>query len=131
MRISQVALAAFAAAFTVAPAMAAPRWDADGDGKMDRTEFAAMAMKRLLKNADKDGDGMISLEEWKARPAMAKAKGDVDRRFARLDRNGDGKLDSGELDAIFGKRFARIDADKDGFVTKEERKARRAASGPL
>lgn len=127
MRFLQTALIAFATAFLAAPALALPKWDANGDGKMDRTEFTAMATQRIVKKADKDGDGMISLDEWKARPAAANAKGNPDKRFARLDENGDGKLDSGELGPMFVRGFARIDKDKDGFLTKEERKARRAA----
>lgn len=105
------------------PAFAAPKWDSNGDGRMERAEFIAMASARMVRRLDKDGDGAISLQEWKARPAAAKATGDPERRFAKLDKNGDGKLDASELVPTMEKRFTRMDTDKDGILTAAERKA--------
>lgn len=106
---------------------AAPKWDADGDGKMSLSEFTTARVERMMKGADKNGDGKITLDEWKARPAAAKAKGNPERRFERMDPNKDGSLDQAELTQFFDKRFARIDTDKDGTISKAERQAWRDA----
>jgi len=116
-------LCALSALLLSVPAFAAPKWDTNGDGKMERAEFTAMASARMVKRLDKDGDGAISLEEWKARPAAAKAKGNPERRFAKLDKDGDGKLGASELAPTMEKRFTRMDTDKDGILTAAERKA--------
>ena len=58
----------------------------------------------MIKNLDKDGDGMLSKEEFAASPNAAKMKekggeGAVDKAFAARDTNKDGKLDKAELSA--------------------------------
>src|SRR5690625_7576117 len=57
--------------------------DRDEDGVITREEFRAPALERFDK-LDTNGDGMISREEWTA---------GVDARFDRMDANGDGRLD--------------------------------------
>lgn len=47
------------------------------------------------------------------------------RMFARLDANGDGVLDTGEINALLARRFARLDANHDGMLTQDERHAMR------
>jgi Ca2+-binding EF-hand superfamily protein len=74
---------------------------------------------RLLRNADANKDGVVTLDE-----AMAAA----DKRFAGLDRNKDGVIDTADRDALRTettdyqvKRFIhRFGADADGKVTKEQ-----------
>lgn len=74
---------------------------------------------RLMRNADANKDGVVTLDE-----AMAAA----DKRFAGLDRNKDGVIDTADRDALraetvaYGaKRFIhRFGADADGKVTKEQ-----------
>lgn len=80
--------------------------DKNGDGKLSRDEilpnmatggfpgqpgaagrFDAEEMIRRLKESDKNGDGKISREEG----------GDRLRAFDRIDANGDGQLDEGEI----------------------------------
>lgn len=56
------------AALLVQPAIAAPKWDTNGDGKMTKDEFAKMAATRLVERTDANKDGKVSLEEWKSRP---------------------------------------------------------------
>ncbi len=72
--------------------------------------------ERMLKRVDTDEDGKISKAEADAAGA---------KFFARLDDNGDGKIEGNEMPqrhaARFGgKMFDRIDADQDGKVTKAE-----------
>lgn len=73
------------------------RFDADGDGKVTRSEFRAVFMQRttrrmtrLFKRFDKDGDGLISKAERKTMN---------ERRFGRLDSDGNGRLTRAELTA--------------------------------
>lgn len=61
---------------------------------------------------DPDGDGATSKDEM-----MAAAEA----RFAKLDANGDGVIDSGEAaSAPGGRMLARADANGDGNVTRDE-----------
>jgi Ca2+-binding EF-hand superfamily protein len=61
-----------------------------GGGKLQRGNLA-----QLLKRADADGDGKLSMEE--APPFLKK-------QFAKIDTNGDGFLDKAELEAWFRHR---------------------------
>ena len=91
MKISILATASFLALATVTalPAVA----HADGAS--------------TVKSVDKDGDGTISLDEAKS-AAMDK--------FAMLDKDKDGTLDSKEA----GMDVSKVDPDKDGTVDKTE-----------
>lgn len=72
-----------------------------------------------LKMLDANKDGAVTLDEFLA-PRT--------KRFAEIDKNGDGFLDSGEIEAharihvdYWSKRFMHLfDADKDGKVTRDE-----------
>lgn len=105
---------------------AAPRGDADGDGKLSLSEFQTAGQKRMMR-ADKDADGKISLQEWLARPAAAKARHDPAQQFARMDANKDGQLDAAEIEALVKRRFAALDKNADGALTDEERPSRKPA----
>ncbi len=112
----------------VQAASAAPKWDANADGKMSRDEFVTMAYTRTVERADTDKDGKVSLAEWNARPAAIKATADgrdASKGFSRLDVNSDGFVEAADFSVRFGKRFDRLDADKDGVLTGEERQAAR------
>ncbi len=94
------------------------------------------AVRRTAGQLDRDGDGKITVEEYKAM-AGERAK----TRFERADTNKDGKVTEAEMDAIRGlmaarttdanparpalPKFAELDSNKDGVVTLEE------YSGPL
>ena len=76
---------------------------------------------------DTDGDGKVSKAEFLA--AAKSGKGDPEKRFARIDRNGDGMLDKSEIDAMLTRRFKRVDVNGDGVLSADERAAAHAAKG--
>jgi EF hand len=88
--------------------------------------FVTRHEKPLLA-ADADGDGRISKAEFLA--TAKTSRGDPTRRFAKLDANGDGILDRGEIDARLARRFKRLDADGDGLLSRAERAAGHAKRG--
>lgn len=120
-----------AALILAQPAFAAPKWDANGDGKMTKDEFVSMLSARMVKRLDANRDGRISLDEWNARPDALRAKSEgksgAEKRFARLDENNDGFLVAADFVPRLEKRFDRMDTDKDGALSRQERKAFRAA----
>jgi hypothetical protein len=128
MRIGYVSSLAIAAAALLWPITgdSAPRGDANGDGTLSLSEFQSAAQKRLMR-ADKDADGKLSLQEWLARPAAAKAKHDPTKQFNRLDANKDSQLDATEIEALVKRRFAALDKNADGALSEEERPGRKAA----
>lgn len=92
----------------------------DRGAAMTFQQFEARRMGRLMA-MDSDGDGRISRAEFLA--GQQSGKGDPAQRFQRLDANGDGFVDHGEIDAMLRRRFDRMDADHDGTVTPAERAA--------
>ena len=76
---------------------------------------------------DTDGDGEVSKAEFLA--AAKSGKGDPAKRFARIDRNGDGMLDKSEIDAMLTRRFMRLDVNRDGVLSAGERAAAHAGKG--
>jgi Ca2+-binding EF-hand superfamily protein len=97
-------------------------------------DMAAM-WQDLLKKADKDGDGKISKEEFKA--GMPQAGPNADSLFSEIDTNGDGAIDESESAAAAQKMhkkhghgsggpmqvFEKADSDSDGKISKSEFKA--------
>ena len=74
--------------------------DTNGDGQLDASELAAAAareragrIERLITRKDKNGDGLLSLEE------MAPRNGGGARLFARADIDGNGEISQAEWDA--------------------------------
>lgn len=120
--------------------------DANSDGQLSDSEAGEehqRLFKRLLRNADKDGDGKLSRAEFAAglneeRPhppadapptqgggRMAQFfQANPDDIFQRLDANGDGKVERDELPEqareALGRFFEQADADRDKSLTLEE-----------
>lgn len=88
-------------------------------------DFTSRRERRVLA-ADTDGDGKVSRAEYIA--AATRGKGDPARRFARLDRNGDGVIDRQEIASMLARRFARLDTDHDGVLSPSERSAARQSA---
>jgi Ca2+-binding EF-hand superfamily protein len=105
--------------------------DRNGDGKLSQAE----ANSPRFKEFDTDGDGFVTLDEWKARlvgaaagvqPTAAAGAGAAQATpspmewFAQTDRDKDGRLSPAEANSP---RFKELDTDADGFVTLAEYKA--------
>ena len=96
--------------------------DLNGDGGITQAEAGAVREVRFLR-MDSDGDGVITEEEMRA-AAQKRIARRIAKKFARLDRNGDGRVERAEFDDHGAARFARLDTDGDGRVSQEEFRAR-------
>jgi Ca2+-binding EF-hand superfamily protein len=146
------------------------RFDLDNNGRIDEADLPPVMrgrgllieegaggrrmgpVLRLLRDADADKDGVVTLEE-----ALALAE----KRFAALDRNKDGTIDGGDGDALRSEmldyrvkrfihafdggaegkvtrdqflarakeRFARMDLDRDGTLSRDEMPGRHMGRG--
>jgi hypothetical protein len=99
------------------------RLDLNRDGAVTPDEAGAVRAVRFLR-WDSDGDGVITEAEMVA-AAQARVARRIAKKFARMDRNGDGRIERTEFDDIAAARFARLDTDGDGRVSREEIRARR------
>ena len=71
----------------------------------------------VVERADPHGSGELTPEERRA-----KHDAWAEKRFAKLDKNGDGALSSHELPERFGRFMLKADANEDGILTKAELK---------
>jgi Ca2+-binding EF-hand superfamily protein len=100
------------------------RFDANHDGRVQTSELPA-ELQRSLGPADTDHDGRITPEELHHYGVERRAA-----RFARADKNADGKLEASEVGAGKWEYLKVADGDGDGKVTLEEIE-RAVASGRL
>lgn len=102
--------------------------DADGDGKVTRAEVESWR-KQKLAAFDKDGDGNLSLAEFKPLFAEMMSQPAV-RAFQRLDRDGDGKITEAEQMQPMDRMFAKMDRnDDDALEAGEMHRERRGRHG--
>ncbi len=103
--------------------------DTNGDRSVspdEVTDGGHDAFQTLLKFGDKDKDGKLTAEEYRgllqssARAVPAAANPEQrKKRFAKLDANGDGKLDGNEIPGGAA-RIPQLDRDGDEIVSQEE-----------
>jgi Ca2+-binding EF-hand superfamily protein len=101
---------------------APPATAADGAASgVTRAQFETRQQKRFFR-ADKDADSLVSRDEFTA----ARTSGNAERlgkRFSRMDGNKDGSVDAKELSVSLERRFKRLDADGNGILARGERPA--------
>lgn len=95
------------------------RLDANGDGALEPDE-----MKRVgnVKAADADGDGTLSQKEIEDMVLHRMVERRANRLAKRLDVDGDGKVTVAEVQDRAEKRFAFMDRDGDGKLQGDELK---------
>jgi hypothetical protein len=111
------------------------RADLNGDGKISQSEMTrgiAVTFSRI----DANGDGALSASEisgakavLKAERKRAKAAGEgrllvvkfpakrINKRFDKIDANGDGVLSKGELERVADRMFKKRDKNNDGYIS--------------
>jgi Ca2+-binding EF-hand superfamily protein len=105
------------------PAQMLKRFDANGDGVLERSELPE-AMKERFAQMDANKDGKLDREELaktaqRFGPAAPPDGPGGDALFRLLDADGDGKLSKEELQNA-AKALERFDRNKDGMLDREE-----------
>ena len=97
--------------------------DTNGDGAISMDEFNAIQAGHF-KRMDANGDGKITRDEMEAghKKRMGKGTTHLDKRFDAADANHDGGLDREEAKALpmLSMYFDEVDTNKDSKVTREE-----------
>ncbi|HRD47533.1 MAG TPA: EF-hand domain-containing protein [Caulobacter sp.] len=125
------ALLALSAGAATAQGMARP--DANGDGKVTLSEFKANRVAMMMRG-DANGDGKLSKAELEGAAAKRQAagrgegRGGGGRMFGMLDANNDGFLTRAEIEKMVERRFSRLDVNGDGSLSTAEVQA--ARKGP-
>lgn len=102
------------------------KYDANGDGSLDRVERRQARQERrakMLERFDADGDGQLGAAE---KTTMRRER--VAARIAKLDGDGDGAISRSEAATTCSRlerRFARLDSDGSGTLTAAELEAAR------
>ena len=95
--------------------------DSNDDLKVSPQEFERYMLEAVFAEADGDGNGQVTFEEWQA----ANPDADPDK-FSAPDTNGDKMVSTKEAEAHFAKEgtwtdlFDQIDTDNDGYITSAE-----------
>ncbi len=97
--------------------------DTDRDGKVSLAEITA-EQGRLIAAADVDGDGKLSIDEFRRRGRLFQALGTT-TLFDLIDVDGDRSLSAEELAKPSERWCSRTDANADGLLDPEEFPSRR------
>jgi Ca2+-binding EF-hand superfamily protein len=92
------------------------RFDVNEDGVITEAEIEEVRA-RDFSSADADGNGEVSLEEFKA-AFMERSNDRMVRAFQFLDRDGDGTVTQEEIDQVANRMFNRLDRDGNGTVER-------------
>ena len=111
------------------------KFDLNGDSAISLAEIESHK-SQMFSDADIDGSGGITFDEFNAFAEAEKARREAERRqrrFERLDANGDGTISADEHANVKPGRLERmfdlVDENNDGIITLEEREAAREAMG--
>jgi len=119
--------------------------DSDGNGQVDMKELTDFIMRQggtrndaqikashIIKEVDQNGDGMLSIEEWKNAKVAGMIGNDeklLQTQFERIDENNDGYITHDELSKLFNWTLTKelislmiqeIDENKDGRISYGE-----------
>lgn len=95
------------------------RLDKDQSGGLSFEEFSTMLRMRLS-NADANNDGKVTKDELSAAFGKMGAQNMADRFMQRFDIDGDGALTSDEIQTRQKRMFARLDRNGDGKLELNE-----------
>ncbi len=107
--------------------IAAGNWDRDKDGNVTCDEWKAYAAE-LFGIGDVERKGHLTPEDWKRIIAIDRMFETVD--FKYYDRNGDGKVDRAEFVDRPNRAFEMADRNKDCILTTVELTGARTAGAP-
>jgi len=103
--------------------------DTNGDGRVSLQEYLAAATARF-QQVDTQHKGSVTAEQIANSPAAAERKEHrAEKLVRRLDAAGNGYVTQDEFVAAAKARFAKLDRDGDGKLTPAELSARRRAHG--
>lgn len=92
--------------------------DTNGDGMISRDEAAALPMiAKHFDEIDTNHDGQITADELRAFHQRMRAE-----HWKKLDTDGDGRISRAEAQAAprLAEHFDQLDANKDGYLTPDE-----------
>lgn len=90
--------------------------DLDADGALTADELR-LEMDRVVKAADRDGDGVVGRRETGDGPARGAMGGFVVEHWEELDADLDGRVTRAELASVMERMFRRVDLDADGRLS--------------
>lgn len=102
------------------------RFDVNKDGVITEAEIAEVRASDFT-TADADGNGEISLEEFKAQ-FLDRSSDRMVRAFQFLDSDGDGAVTQEEVDVVANRMFNRLDRDGNGTVERVRGQRNQAAA---
>ncbi|TYC65229.1 calcium-binding protein [Stappia sp. BW2] len=92
------------------------RFDVNEDGVITKVEIEEIRTQEFA-SADTDGNGEISLEEFKAE-FLNRSNDRMVRAFQFMDRDGDGSVTQEETDILANRMFNMLDRDGNGTVER-------------
>lgn len=107
--------------------IAAGNWDRNKDGNVTCDEWKAYAAE-LMAAGDTEGKGYMTPDDWKRVVAIDRMFETID--FKYYDRNGDGKVDRAEFVERPNRAFELADRNHDCILTTVELSGARTAGAP-
>lgn len=102
--------------------------DADGSGDISLEEFTA-ALQGRFENADADGDGAVTVAELADTLTRNRAERMAERMIRRFDTDDSGAIEQTDLVAFATRGFERMDRNDDGLIEPSELRGMRGDMG--